>query len=276
MLQGLFNYDNPVWRFVGKLGDLILLNLLWIICCIPIFTIGASTTAVYYVTLRLVRDEDGQTIRCFFRSFKENFKQATILWLIVLVTGIVLGIDLYFFLQIMTGDSILRTVFTALIGALIILWIFTVSFLFPVQSRFYNPIKKTIFNAFYMSIRHFAQTIGMLIADVMLVFVSYLSLYYVPQISALVFLFGFPLIAFVNSYILNPIFNRYIPEEDRRVDDELRPILEDVKLVHPTSSPAPEPQPGPGSEQSVASEHGEFSEGGLQEDNAEGGGDGEE
>ena len=51
MFQGLFNYDNPVWRFIGKLGDLVLLNLLWLICCIPVFTAGAATTAVYYVTL---------------------------------------------------------------------------------------------------------------------------------------------------------------------------------------------------------------------------------
>ena len=74
MLQGLFNYDNPVWRFIGKLGDLIVLNILWTICSIPIFTIGASTTAVYYVTLKLVRDEDDSTIKAFFRSFKSNFK----------------------------------------------------------------------------------------------------------------------------------------------------------------------------------------------------------
>lgn len=62
MLQGLFNYDNPVWRFIGKLGDLIILNVLWIVCSIPIFTIGASTTAVYYVTLKMVRDEEDSTI----------------------------------------------------------------------------------------------------------------------------------------------------------------------------------------------------------------------
>ena len=65
MLQGFFNYDNPVWRFIGKLGDLILLNILWIVCSIPVFTIGASTTAVYYVTLKLARDEGDSTIRSF-------------------------------------------------------------------------------------------------------------------------------------------------------------------------------------------------------------------
>lgn len=97
MLQGFFNYDNPVWRFIGKLGDLILLNILWIVCSIPVFTIGASTTAVYYVTLKLARDEGDSTIRSFFHSFKSNFRQATAIWLILLAAGIVLGIDFWFF-----------------------------------------------------------------------------------------------------------------------------------------------------------------------------------
>ena len=95
MLQGIFNYDNPVWRFIGKLGDLIILNILWIVCSIPVFTAGASATAVYYVTLKLVRDEDDSTIRSFFRSFKSNFKQATAIWLILLAAGIVLGFDFW-------------------------------------------------------------------------------------------------------------------------------------------------------------------------------------
>ena len=91
MFQGLFNYDNPVWSFIGKLGDLVLLNLLWVICCIPVFTAGAATTAVYYVTLKLVRDDDGSTIKSFFHSFTQNFKQATAIWLMILVAGGLLG-----------------------------------------------------------------------------------------------------------------------------------------------------------------------------------------
>ena len=87
MLQGIFNYDNPVWRFIGKLGDLMILNILWVICSIPIFTMGASTTAVYYVTMKLVRGDDGYTLRNYFKSFKENFKQATVIWLLMLYPG---------------------------------------------------------------------------------------------------------------------------------------------------------------------------------------------
>ena len=98
MLSGIFNYDNPVWRFIGKLCDVLILNVLWIICSIPLVTMGASTTAVYYVTLKLVRDEEGPIIRSFFKSFKENLKQATVIWLILLMVGGLLGFDLYFFL----------------------------------------------------------------------------------------------------------------------------------------------------------------------------------
>ena len=84
---------QPEGRFIGKFWDVLIVNLLWFFLSIPIFTIGASTTAMYYVTLKLARDDDGYTIRSFFKSFKENFKQATIIWMIFLITGVVLGFD---------------------------------------------------------------------------------------------------------------------------------------------------------------------------------------
>lgn len=114
MLSSLFNYDNPVWRFIGKFFDVMILNLLWVVCSIPIVTMGASTTAVYYVTMKLVRDEDGPTIRSFFKSFKENFKQATIIWLILMAVGAIIGFDLYFFMRVQTEASTVRTVMMAI------------------------------------------------------------------------------------------------------------------------------------------------------------------
>ncbi len=241
MFQGIFNYDNPVWRFVGKLGDLILLNILWIICSIPIFTIGASTTAVYYVTLKLVRDDDGYTIKSFFRSFKENFKQATALWLMFLVTGLVLLFDLRFAFRVLNGSSMMRTVFTAAIGALTLIWLFMFTYAFPLQSRFYNPVKRTLFNALFMSIRHFPYTLGMLLIDGALLIISYFSLFLAPQFSVLALMFGFPMLAFINSYLFNRVFKRYIHQEEEQGDGgELRPILEDVRIVRPTKEQAEE------------------------------------
>ena len=182
MLQGLFNYDNPVWRFIGKLGDLIILNVLWIVCSIPIFTIGASTTAVYYVTLKMVRDEEDSTIKSFFRSFKSNFKQATAIWLILLAAGAVLAFDFWFFT---TGQMNLsgnvKTVMMAIFGGFLLILSFIFTYVFPLQARFYNPVKRTLFNAFFMSIRHLIQTIGILATDVLIAFGSYMALFYMPQ-----------------------------------------------------------------------------------------------
>lgn len=228
MLQGLFNYDNPVWRFIGKLGDLIILNILWMVTSIPIFTVGASTTALYYVTLKLVRDEDGYTLKSYFKSFKENFRQATIIWLIMLAAGLLLGFDLYFFLYMQTEASKLRTVMVTVFGSLILVYACILTYVFPIQSRFYNPIKKTLFNAFFMSIRHIFQTLGILVLDGALVVLMVVSFYMAPQLSVLFLLFGFPLIAFVNSFIFHAIFKKYMPKDDREDDSgELRPLFMD-------------------------------------------------
>ena len=67
----LFNTNNAFWIFVGKLVDAMILGLIWIIFCIPIITIGPATTAVYYITLKMVRDEEGYMIQSFLKSFKD-------------------------------------------------------------------------------------------------------------------------------------------------------------------------------------------------------------
>ena len=226
MFQGLFNYDNPVWRFIGKLGDLILLNLLWTVCSIPVITIGASTTAVYYVTLKMVRDENDSTVRSFFHSFKDNFKQATAIWAIFLAVGLILAFDIWFFVTVQAPvPGIAGNLMTASSGGMAILYLFTYIYVFPIQARFYNPVKYTIRNAFIMSIRHLFQTVGIVCMDILIVIGAIASLFYMPQIFALFILFGMPLMAFANSYLFVPIFKRYSPKE--RDTQDMRPLFEE-------------------------------------------------
>lgn len=224
MFSGFFNYDNPVWRFIGKFGDLIILNILWLVCSIPVFTIGASTTAVYYVTLKLARDDDGYTIRSFFKSFKENFKQSTIIWLILLVAGIVLGVDMYFFTRLFTGGQTFRTVMLTVFLAMIIVYAAVFTYIFPLQARFFNTVKRTFFNAFFMSLRHLFRTIGMIVIDGVLVAAAFVFM--IPPMLMIFMLFGFPLLAFINSYILTPVFQIYMPKEEQK-EEELRPLFSD-------------------------------------------------
>ena len=93
-MSRFFNPDNPIMEFIAKIFDLILLNLIFIFSCVPIITIGASTSALSYVTLKMVRNEEAYIVRSFFKSFKDNFKQATIINLIMIAVGAVLYLDL--------------------------------------------------------------------------------------------------------------------------------------------------------------------------------------
>ncbi len=215
MFSGLFHYDNPVWRFIGKFFDIMILNILWTVCSIPIVTIGASTTALYYVTLKLVRDEEGSTVRDFLRSFRENFKQATIIWLILLVIGIIIGVDLYFFIYMLEGNEQFRSVMIAAFISFAIVFGGVFTFVFPLQCRFYNPVKRTLMNALFMSIRHILNTLGILAIDI---FFPLLAFMYITFLIPMFMLFGFPLIAYLNSFLLVPILEKYMPKKEEPED----------------------------------------------------------
>ena len=76
-MSNFFSPDNPVMEFIAKIFDLVVLNLIFIFSCVPIVTIGASTSALSYVTLKMVRGEDPYIWKNFWKSFRQNFKQGT-------------------------------------------------------------------------------------------------------------------------------------------------------------------------------------------------------
>ena len=205
-MGGLFSIENPVWRFVNKLLHVLLLNVLWIVCSLPLFTMGAATTAVYYVTLKMVRDEEGYTIKSFFDAFKTNFKQATAIWLILIVIGAFIGADLTVYMR-SSSISIFGMILMAAFFAVAVVYIFEHIYVFSLLARFDNTVWGTMKNAFLMSIRHLPYSILMVASNVILTAIGFLAF---PPIL----LFGLPLMAFVNSLFLVRIFDRYQIKED--------------------------------------------------------------
>ncbi len=232
MFQGLFNYDNPVWRFIGRLADIMILNVLWVICSLPIFTIGASTTALYYCTLKIVRDEDYGNFKMFFKSFRLNFKQATIIWLAMLLVGSILFGDFYFFGKVMTGNTTVRFILRAFTMALMLIWVFLFLYVWPLLSRFDNSIKKTVSNAIFMSMINIGNTLAILVTDVAIVIAAYFCFYYLPMLIPVILLLGFPLIAWINSTMFEHIFKKYMPKEETEAkrEEELSSILDNIPL----------------------------------------------
>ena len=198
-MGNLFSYDNPVIQFLTKVANCVYLNILWFIFSIPIFTIGASTTALYYVSLKMVKDQESGIFSAFFSSFKENFKQSTIIWLIMLVLGIILGVDGYIFFQ-MYAKSALWTVGTALFLSISLIYITILLYIFPLQSRFENKIFITFKNSILIGVRYFIFTILILIIHIVMLVVTFIF----PPII----LFGMGLCAFMSSYLFSWIFQR--------------------------------------------------------------------
>ena len=210
-MSNLLNYDGPVFSTLNKITDLIWLNILWIICCIPIFTIGASTTALFYVTLHMAQNEGAGVTKTFFREFKRNFKQGTGIWLIFLVIGIILCSDLYIIVNMMELPSTIHTVFVCLNFVLLLYYILTLLYVFPLQATFENKVKHTIKNAMILSIGHLPQSIVI----GFFYFALFFLLYLMPELmTPIVTFIGFSGISFGVSYMFLGIFKKHMRPED--------------------------------------------------------------
>ncbi len=209
----VFNFEGPVFSFLSRLADLFWLNLLFVICSIPVITIGASSTALYYVTLKMAKDEEGYITRSFFKSFKENFIQATVIWLIFLFVMIVMFLDLRIAnggntAQIFNSSAISNVVIVA-VGVMAIVVMMTLLYVFPILAQFDNTVKNTIKNSFLISVRHLPYTFVMLIVSA----IPAVLVLFFPALMFLV-LIMFSATAYINSRFFNKVFVLYMPKED--------------------------------------------------------------
>lgn len=229
-MGSFFNMDNKFFVFMGRVADLMILNLLCIVCCIPIVTAGPAIAAMFYVTLKMVRNEESYIVKGFFKSFRQNLKQGIIINLIMLLFGILIITDIRI-MGNMEGTlyKVLYTIFLAF--ALVYLMIYM--YIYPVLAKFYNSIKNTFVNALLMSIRHLPYTVLMIIVTAL----PFVLFFFVPSsevqsaVLLVCVLIGCSLVAYINSYFFVKIFDKYIPEEEEMSEDEKWDNLEAIKIT---------------------------------------------
>jgi len=217
MPMQIFSLDSPVMNFLSRIADLMILNLLFILCCLPIVTIGASTTALYSVTLKMAKNEESYIAKSFFQAFKDNFKFSTVSWLLGLLIAVIIVVDYNVSPQLSSPFSNILMFF---ITALTIFYLFEMLYLFPYIARFDNTFINTVKNAALISILNLPYTFLMIIilaaAVVISMFVSF-------SISGIVWILcGFSLIAYINSLLFRRIFSKYEmgPEESEIQESE--------------------------------------------------------
>lgn len=202
--------DSPLMRFLTKIADLMVLNILFCVTSIPLITIGASWTALYSVTLKMVRDEEGSVSRSYFRSFRQNFRQATLLWLGVLVVLALLVLDIRVLNGMAGGTApgLLRVG----VEILALLGIMVLQYLFPSLARFEASLADTLKNACMMALAHLPKTALMTAAAVGAVWITLINNTTIAVGLMVWPLIGFALMAFGNTGILRKIFDNYVPK----------------------------------------------------------------
>jgi len=223
----IFDFEGPLFSSLSRVADLLWLNLLYVICCIPIITIGPATTALYYVTLKMAKDEEGYITKSYFKSFKDNFKQAAVIWLIFLVIIVVLVCDLRIanggeLATILQSSSVSSVVLIA-VGVMGVIITMTITYVFPLLAKFDNTVINTIKNAFIISIRHLPFTILLIAVNV----VPWIAMAWIGNMTLLLVFIIFSLQAYINSKIFVKIFVNYLPKEEPAVDvDSIESIFD--------------------------------------------------
>lgn len=196
-MSNLFNLDGPVLQFINKIVYSVYLNILWFICCIPVITAGASTTALFYVTLKIAKNEEGNITKAFFHSFRENLRQSTLIWLILLVLGIILGADGYI-LYHMRFENVFWTLCTAVFCVAAAAYAIVLMYIFPLLARFDNTVGAMFKNALFIGVRF-------LFCTVLMAVIYFAMLLVVVRIFTPAVIFGEGLCALLCSYLLSNV-----------------------------------------------------------------------
>ena len=197
-----FSYESKFTQLLLKLCWSCYLSLLWFLCSLPIVTVGASTTALYYASLKLVREEDSSLTRQSFRSFRENGRQATVLWLILLGVGLFLGADGYILYHLRLSAAgplaVMWTLILAVVIAASVVYVIVLLYVFPLLASVSNTNRAMLKNAFLIGTHYLFATI--------LVFAVHFAMFFVvvAWFTPLI-VFGEGLCALISAWLLNSI-----------------------------------------------------------------------
>jgi len=212
----IFEEGSAFQRFLGKMTDLMILNIVTLLMCLPVITAGAALTGMHYVLLKMVREQEGYIVPSFFRSFKRNLLQATLLWGVFLVLWYLIAINLILLVRGGSGGSLwllCALSVTALI--LVVVMIYT----FAILSRFDNTVLHTLFNAVLLTFGELPRSLEMLLITL----VPLAAGLRVTILLPLLVLFGLSVPGYACARVYEPVFAKI----EKQLTDKVPPQKED-------------------------------------------------
>lgn len=210
--MNLFNEDSIWHRIFNFLGQLIALNLLWMVCSIPIITVGTSTTALYYCVLKLKKDGDCSIWKQYWKSFRQNFIQSTIIWIGILVIAVCLWME-WRAASVASGGW--GTIITYIVGAMAVLLVILTLYIFPIVAAFENKISKLLTHVVYFGTKNIGYVIIVAVITILPMYFTLLDTEMFPILLFVWLMCGFSLTAYVNASFFWKLFQPFFLSDER-------------------------------------------------------------
>ena len=207
-MRFLFDLDSPIMQIISRFCDIVILNIVFLITCIPIFTIGAANTALYDVVFRMDTDREGKLLATYFRSFRENFRQSTLLWLVLALFGAATYLNMTRFSVLGQQAYLLGYGLFILSMAVLMVLVFIFSYSFPLLSRFRNSTRQTALNALLLAIGNLPRTLILTVINCFPWALLIVNFYAFMQLGFIWIAAYFAAAAYFNSRLLMKIFDK--------------------------------------------------------------------
>lgn len=219
-MEKFLNSDNSVMRALSKIFDMGVLTLIYLVFCIPIVTIGAATTSLYYVSAKVLRHNRSYVWREFWSSFKTNFLQSTIVWVLTAIVTVLL----FFNMQIVgaTADSTKGGYMVGAYMAILFILLCISCYVYPIISRFGTKLSQILRLSLYCAFRHFLHTLVMVA-----ILAATVALIYLGMITniILIFIFAPGLAGFVYTFPMEHVMKKYMPKEEPKYTEDGEEIV---------------------------------------------------
>jgi len=207
----LIDNDSPLGRFLGTIADIVLLNLLFLVCSLPVVTMGASFCAMDYVFLKKQREPHIPVVSTFFSAWKQNFKKGTLAWLLMLAAALVIYTDCRFFS--MTGPHPYAPLYYMFL-ALAVIFACPAVWLLPVIASFENKLSMLISQAFFFAVKKLPQTLFMAALWAACIYYTFANVNVFIVVLSFWIFFGFGLLAWIDSRLMIGAFLPYMKKID--------------------------------------------------------------
>lgn len=202
--------DSKFMQVLSRLSDLVILNILFLLTSIPLFTLGASAAALYTAAFRMLRNKEEPLVKGYFRAFRENFRQGTALWLLFLFVALP---AVFYFHRFFTSEGFALYLFVPFLTVLLAA-VFTVGYAIPWISQFRNTSGEVLRNALILGFANLPRTVAVSAINLFPVALPLLQYELFLRISFLWFALYFAAAAYMNSAILWKVFKPFYPDEN--------------------------------------------------------------